>query len=107
MYSVTSKTSFDRIKNFKEQIYRVKELEFVPICIVGNKSDAEDLREVSKEDGLALAKEMECEFIETSAKTSLNVEKPFLAVARLLRDIRRENDPSDTKKKKKKTCILL
>ncbi len=36
--------------------------------ICGNKADMEDAREVSKEDGQALAQKLNCPFFETSAK---------------------------------------
>lgn len=39
--------------------------------LVGNKAYA---REVSEEDGATLARQFGCEFIETSAKTAVNVE---------------------------------
>jgi GTPase SAR1 family protein len=39
-----------------------------PVVICGNKADMEDAREVSKEDGQALAQKLNCPFFETSAK---------------------------------------
>lgn len=48
---------------------------------LGNKADCPD-REVKREDGERLAREYNVSFMETSAKTGLNVELAFLAVAR-------------------------
>lgn len=48
---------------------------------IGNKADCPD-REVKREDGERLAREYNVTFMETSAKTGLNVELAFLAVAR-------------------------
>lgn len=48
----------------------------------GNKSDCGTERVVKREDGERLAQEYKVPFMETSAKTGLNVELAFLAVAR-------------------------
>lgn len=50
--------------------------------VLGNKSDCGTERVVKKEDGKRLAQEYKVPFMETSAKTGLNVELAFLAVAR-------------------------
>lgn len=48
----------------------------------GNKADCGSDRIVRKEDGERLAREYNVAFMETSAKTGLNVELTFMAVAR-------------------------
>lgn len=48
---------------------------------IGNKADCPD-RQVKREDGERLAREYNVTFMETSAKTGLNVDLAFLAVAR-------------------------
>lgn len=48
----------------------------------GNKADCGSERVVRKEDGERLAREYNVTFMETSAKTGLNVELAFMAVAR-------------------------
>ncbi|XP_666418.1 Rab2 GTPase [Cryptosporidium hominis TU502] len=50
------------------------------IILVGNKSDL-DRREVTTEEGVEFAEQNGLLFIETSAKTSNNVEEAFLKVA--------------------------
>jgi GTPase KRas protein len=35
MYSITSRQSFDKIKTLYEQILRVKDMDFVPMVILG------------------------------------------------------------------------
>lgn len=47
----------------------------VPLILVGSKADLESDREVSKEDGKALADKFGCPFFETSAKTRVNVDE--------------------------------
>lgn len=52
------------------------------MCLVaGNKADCSE-RVVRREDGERLAREYSVAFMETSAKTGLNVEVAFMAVAR-------------------------
>ena len=39
VYAITSRSSFDEIVNFREQILRVKDKDRVPMVLVGNKCD--------------------------------------------------------------------
>jgi hypothetical protein len=57
-------------------------LKFSPFYFTGNKADCGSERVVRKEDGERLAREYNVAFMETSAKTGLNVELTFMAVAR-------------------------
>ena len=41
VYSITSRASFDEITTFHEQILRVKDRDYVPSLIAGNKCDLE------------------------------------------------------------------
>ncbi|KAH9906709.1 ras family-domain-containing protein [Xylariomycetidae sp. FL2044] len=103
VYSISSRSSFSRIKRFHNQIQRVKDScassptyhgapnslplsgTAVPVMLVGNKSDRVTEREVSTQEGHALARELGCEFVEASAKNCINVEKAFYDVVRILR----------------------
>ena len=49
---------------------------------MGNKSDLEENRKVSFEDGMELAKHFEIPFLETSAKNSINVESSFVTMSK-------------------------
>jgi GTPase KRas protein len=53
--------------------------------LVGNKADKQLEREVTREEGMQLAKEFGCEFLETSARTAQNVERLFTNLVRNLR----------------------
>lgn len=107
VYSISSRSSFARIRKFYNQIQRVKEaaaagsptypgsplaqtmgnlsLGPAPVMLVGNKCDRVTEREVSTQEGSALAKELNCDFVEASAKNCINVEKAFYDVVRQLR----------------------
>ncbi|KAJ5177982.1 hypothetical protein N7491_009089 [Penicillium cf. griseofulvum] len=88
IYSITSRQSFEEIMTFQQQILRVKDKDYFPIIVVANKCDLEKERVVSEQEGEALARQFGCKFIETSAKSRINVENAFYD---LVREIRRYN----------------
>lgn len=85
IYSVTDKRSFSEIKKFKEMIDRVRNYESVPIVLVGNKSDLESKRQISKAEGEATAKDFDCPFFETSAALRFNVDEIYHEIVRCIR----------------------
>jgi Ras-related protein Rab-8A len=50
--------------------------------LIGNKCDWTEKRVVSEDQGRALAQELGIPFIETSAKSNINVEEAFFSLAR-------------------------
>jgi GTPase KRas protein len=106
VYAVTSVGSFEELFHFYEHILNTKDVNSVPLVICGNKCDLEKERQVSIQDGQALAAKWNCRFYETSAKTRINVEEAFFEV---IREIRRFELIDNTKPKKviKHTCSLL
>ncbi|CAI4064813.1 hypothetical protein SUVZ_08G1380 [Saccharomyces uvarum] len=86
VYSVTSRNSFDELLSYYQQIQRVKDSDYIPVVVVGNKLDLENERQVSYEDGLRLAKQLNAPFLETSAKQAINVDEAFYGLIRLVRD---------------------
>jgi len=73
-----------------------------PIFLVGNKCDCYTEREVSRQEGFFLAKQLGCQFVKASAENCENVEKPFYDVVRQLRSRRRESSG----KTKEKTATV-
>lgn len=55
VYSITSRQSFEEILTFQQQILRVKDKDYFPIIIVGNKCDLDAEREVSRQGTLKIA----------------------------------------------------
>ncbi|XP_023316863.1 ras-related protein Rab-37 isoform X4 [Trichogramma pretiosum] len=84
LYDVTNKQSFDNIRAWLGEIREYAQDDVV-IMLLGNKCDCGSDRVVRKEDGQRLASEYKVPFMETSAKTGLNVELAFHAVARELK----------------------
>ena len=58
-----------------EQIVRVKNDEFVPFILVGNKMDLDAKRQVSLDTAQNCAHQWNVAYVETSAKTRGNVDK--------------------------------
>ncbi|KAF6108244.1 DIRAS family GTPase 3 [Phyllostomus discolor] len=79
VYSVTKKQTLDELKPFYELIREIKgrNLRKYPIVLVGNKCDDSRRRELTAKDGAAYALEWNCAFMETSAKTDVNVQELF------------------------------
>eukprot|EP01101_Sappina_pedata_P008219 TRINITY_DN450_c0_g1_i2.p1 TRINITY_DN450_c0_g1~~TRINITY_DN450_c0_g1_i2.p1 ORF type:complete len:187 (+),score=75.44 TRINITY_DN450_c0_g1_i2:39-599(+) len=105
IYSIASRTSFDEIRIFRDQILRVKDTDKVPLVLCGNKCDLESERQVSTAEGADLAKSFGCPFVETSAKARINVETAFFG---LVREIRKENIKAKKPvAKKRKACNIM
>jgi hypothetical protein len=82
VFSITSRGSFEQVSNLISFVRRIKDSDDVPMVIVGNKCDLADQREVTSEEGAALGRENRVPYIETSAKTRVNVEEAFFTLAR-------------------------
>lgn len=80
VYDVTDNESFNNVKQWLHEIDRYA-CENVNKLLVGNKSDLTSKRVVSTEQGKEFADSLGIEFLETSAKTSDNVEQAFLTMA--------------------------
>lgn len=67
--------------------------------LIGNKSDKEATREVSKEEAMRFAASMGMEYIETSAKTTSNVEKAFITLTENMKSLFIKEGPKSQKPK--------
>lgn len=73
VYSITSKQSFEMIRQLYDKILDQGGLERVPCVIIGQKSDLNSERRVTTAEGEKLAKSLGAGFVETSAKDNNNV----------------------------------
>lgn len=79
IFDISNKKSF---ANLEFWISKLKELSGdVPFVIIGNKVDKSALREVSEQEGKTFAANYGVEYIETSAKKDMNVNKAFELLA--------------------------
>jgi Ras-related protein Rab-2A len=76
VYDITNKKSFVNVTSWLNEC---REMCFkdILICLVGNKTDLESKRVVSKEEGKKFADENGLLFIETSAQDGTNIEELF------------------------------
>ena len=80
------------------------------MVVVGNKCDLSDQRQVTKEQGIKLAKEWNVPFFETSAKTNINCQESYYQVVReIFKFERKEEEKLNPNKKntRKNHCALL
>ncbi|KIJ32752.1 hypothetical protein M422DRAFT_61521 [Sphaerobolus stellatus SS14] len=69
VYSVDSRRSFEQIRGFYEDIGRVKHPSNPVFILVANKMDMRNEIQVSHGEGLQLAAQYNCQFVETTAKS--------------------------------------
>jgi len=70
VFSITDDATFEDLTTIRDQVLRAHENPKVPIILVGNKSDLEDDRAVSVEEGKKKAEIFNARYIEISVCTS-------------------------------------
>ncbi|XP_074175443.1 ras-related protein Rab-37 isoform X2 [Rhinolophus sinicus] len=115
LYDITNKSSFDNIRAWLTEVHEYAQRDVV-IMLLGNKADVSSERVIRSEDGETLAREYGVPFMETSAKTGMNVELAFLAIAKELKYRARQqaDEPSfqirdyvESQKKRSSCCSFL
>ena len=76
VYDISNKESFNNISTWIEDC-KNQSPKTIYFVLVGNKSDLEDKRQVSTEEGQELAEKYGIPFYETSAKTGTNINEIF------------------------------
>lgn len=69
VFSIASKSSFEELEMLRDDIIRIKDDEDIPIVIVGNKADLEDMRAVDRAKAFALSQRWNAPYYEASART--------------------------------------
>merc|ERR1712225_227938 len=83
VYDITNADSFSRAKSWVKELQRQGSPNIV-IALAGNKCDLASKRKVDDKEATEYAKDNGLFFMETSAKTALNVEELFKAIAKKL-----------------------
>lgn len=93
LYDVTNKASFDNIRAWLTEINEYAQDDVV-IMLLGNKADMGGDKIIRREDGERLARDHNVAFMETSAKTGMNVDLAFMAIAKDLK-MKRTRKPDE------------
>jgi len=83
VFDITKKDSFNGAKSWVKELQRRGDPNVV-IALAGNKADMEAKRKVQTEEAQQYAKDSDIIYLETSAKTSLNVRNLFVEIAKKL-----------------------
>ncbi|KAF8076339.1 P-loop containing nucleoside triphosphate hydrolase protein [Lyophyllum atratum] len=103
VYSVASRKSFDMVQVIYDKIIDFCGVMDIPCVIVGAKTDLKNNRQVDAVDGQRLAGANKAAWVETSAKTNVNVGKVF---EQCLAEIEKRA-PSSQPEPTSKTCIVM
>ena len=76
VYDITRKNTFDSVSRWVSDLTATADKK-ISIILIGNKSDLEDQRQVTKEMGEEKANQLQVAFLETSAMSGENLEKGF------------------------------
>ena len=112
IYDITNEASYNNLKSW---VKLIKEEcgKHMQLIILGNKSDLNDERKISKDEAINYAKEQNIEYIETSSKTGENVKKAVTMICESILENKEMNDSSSfvldnssylMDKRKKKCC---
>lgn len=110
VFDITNKESFNRLAGWHQEA-QDRAPEDAVIIIVGTKADLEDQREVTNDEVRSFADVLGYMYIETSAKTGMNVDSLFLVLAKEIiekeklkdQELRNIQKPNETKRRPR--CI--
>ena len=112
VYDVTDRTSFEKIREWMNQIKQNTTEDEIGLVLLGNKCDA-DLRDVSENDGIELGKELGIQYFESSAMNNINISESVNFLAKQILSKKKIDTPTKVsnnknlntpQKKKKEGC---
>ena len=83
MYDITSRKSFDAVKNFYVPKINEYKNQILKVVLLGNKADLKDQRQVEDIEGSDLALENGYVFMESSCKDNYNVSDAFTTLVEM------------------------
>jgi len=105
VYDVTSSESFDHVEEWLSEVDRYAN-ENTSKLLVGNKADLTEEKQVPEETAQRFADKLGISFLETSAKTSTNVDAAFLTMAKELIKNREKSNPGNAGRSGKEKVVL-
>ncbi|KAI3659649.1 hypothetical protein MP638_004384, partial [Amoeboaphelidium occidentale] len=77
VFAINDKNSFQEVKQLRESIVNLRNTSRVPFVVAGNKCDMESAREVDKNVANQWCQSIKSPYMETSAKSNINVTESF------------------------------
>jgi small GTP-binding protein len=103
VYDISNSETFEKLDYWIEQI-KTNSQESSKMILFGNKSDIEDSRQVSKEEGKEYAIKYNLNFFEVSAKEGTNVKEGFEC---FVKEILNSFSPNENYKKRKSKLLSV
>ena len=94
MYDISFEKSFTNLDKWMTVIKQLAD--GIPLILIGNKIDLENLRKVSKERGEQFANDNNIDFFESSGKSGENVEESFIFLGEQIFRLNKNKNINDT-----------
>lgn len=105
IYDITSKYTFNEVSNYYKNVIKDQCNKNQRVILLGNKSDLEEEREVSFEEGKSLAELYNYIFMEVSCKKNENIKKAIeIAISVGLKEL---NNQNHLIAQEKKACSII
>ncbi|EFA86202.1 Ras GTPase domain-containing protein [Heterostelium album PN500] len=85
VFALNNRQSFDSVTSHYQQLARDRDEDEIPALLIGNKCDLVEDIQVTFTEATELARSLGMTYLETSAKTRLNIEEAFTTIAKIIR----------------------
>ena len=106
IFDITSEKSFHKVDFWYKDLKETVNLDVMHVCLVGNKIDLKDNRQIQKEVAQKYANENNLPYYEVSAKSGEGIKKMFEEVTNKIMDTILKNIDNEEKEEKLKTSFL-